>query len=237
MSPVRLLLVLLPVYSFSQPSRRWAEIDKPATEAELRTAIEDVEQLSHDLQSGLKRYRYHLLAALAQEGYGRYHPLFRTSLNGFQQDQIDLDDLDEFKMGEFAYTLQSAGILLDPDPFADWIEIQKRLEIFDTRLNNAWRVVARSNIFVVHNADNIPRDTLRKLRKHWAAILDQVTNAHEHAMAVRAVSFEHGDMLPTPPNVRRLFEGGRYVVICGFDVCTSQPDVHGPEDSRIPQVQ
>ena len=236
MRPVWSLLILLPVYTYSQPSRRWAEIDKPATEAELRTAIADIEQLSHDLQGGLKRYRDHLLAALAQEGYGAYHPLFRTSLNGFEQDQIDLDDLDEFKMGEFAYTLQNAGRMLDPNPFADWKEIQKSLEVFDARMNYTRSVLARSNIFIAHSRNNIPRDNLRKLRKQWAATQDHVVNAYGHAMAVRAVSFEDGEIVPVPANVRRVFGGGRYAVICAFGVCTSQPDVHDGEGNPIPLV-
>lgn len=224
MRPIWSLLILFSVSSYSQPSRRWAEIDKPATEAELRTAIEDIGRLAHDLQTGLKRYRDHLLAALAQEGYGPYHPLFRTSLNGFEQDQIDLDDFDEFKMGEFAHSLQEMGTVLAPDPFADWREVQRNLVQFEARLNNAWRVVARSNIFEAQSDRNISRQSLRKLQKRWAATETQAINAHDHAMAVRAVEFQNGEAVSVPANVRRIFGGARYAVICAFSVCTSQPD-------------
>ena len=241
MRPLCLFLVTLPfcptpANAHSQAQRQWTEIDKPATEAELRAAVDDINQLAHALQSGLKRYREHLLAALSQQGYGPYHPLFRTSLNGFEQDQIDLEDLDQFKMGAFAYMLQDMGTRLDPDPFSDWMEVQKNLAVFEIRMSNARRVVARTNIYVAHSDQNIQPDLLRKLRKHWLATAEQARNAYEHAMAVRAVKFEDGEIVPAPANVRRIFGGGRYAVICAFNVCTSQPAIHEGEHNRVPRV-
>ena len=229
-------LYIPPAYGLSQTQSGWPDIDRPATEAELRSALADVDQLTRSLQDDLTRYRKHLQVALWRQGYGPYHPLFRTSLNGFEQDQIDLEDLDEFKMGELAYVLQDMGTALSPDPFCDWRKVQKSLAEFEERMNNARRVVARSNIFLADSDQNIPPGILRQLRKHWLVIEERATAVFEHAMAVRAVEFDDGEIVPMPANVRRIYGGGRYAVICAFSVCTTQPSAGG-EGGRIPLVQ
>ena len=223
-------------HALSQPERRWSDIEKPATEAELQVAVNDIEQLSRLLRAGLEKYRERLVAALWHQGYGPYHPLFRTSVNGFAQDQIDLEDLNEFKMGALAYRLQDAGTLLDPDPFAYWKEVQNNLAEFEKRIDNARRVVARSNIFDAHTGQNIPPKALRQLRKRWLVTVEQATNAYEHAMAVRAIDFQDGEIVPAAARIRRIFGGGRYGVICAFSVCTSQSTIHDGEISRTPLV-
>lgn len=224
--------VLLLVFSaashsgFALPKTESSPSDTPATEAEMREAVRDVEQLTQTLQLGLKKYRQHLEAALYRQGYGVYHPLFRTSLNGFEQDQIDLDDLDEYKMGRFAFELTSAGITLNPDPFHDWSEIQKSLASFESRLNEARTVIARSHIIGPRAERNISRNEWLKLEKRWRSASLQAADLYEHAIAVRAVQFEGGEMVPARPTIRYIVGGGRYGVICGFGVCTSSPDTN-----------
>jgi hypothetical protein len=128
------------------------------------------------------------------------------------------------------------GTLLDPNPFADWKEVLKNLAEFDAKIDNARRVITRSNIFDAHSGQNIPPKVLRQLRKHWLVTVEQATNAYEHAMAVRAVDFEDGEIVPAAPKVRRIFGGGRYGVICAYNVCTSQSTIHDGEISRVPPV-
>ena len=176
------------------------------------------------------------MAALWHQGYGPYHPLFRTSLNGFEQDQIDLEDLDSFKMGVFAYRLKGVGTLLDPDPFVDWKEVQNSLAEFEVKIDNARRVMARSNTFDAHSSQNIPPGVLLHLRRHWLIAVEQATDAYQHALAVRAVDFKEGEIVPAAATVRRIFGGGRYGVICAFDACTSQQTTHDGEISRVPLV-
>ena len=231
-----IVLPLIPTLARGLAQRGAAEIEEPATEAQLRAAIADIDELARGLQNGLKRYREHLQAAMREQGYGPYHPMFRTSLNGFEQEEIDLEDLDELKMGVFAYTLQDAGTALNPNPFADWREVEKYLADFEIRIDRARSVVARSNILAAHNERNIPPEALRKLRKRWLSTLEQATNTYGHALAVRAVKFENGEMVPAPPKVRRIFERGRYATICGFSVCTSQTTTEGGETRTVPLV-
>ena len=224
MKPLLLALMIFspaagPAQGFAQP----APAAEPATEAEFRDAVQQTEQLARGLQIGLKRYRNNLLEALRQQGYGPYHPLFRTSLNGFQQNQIDLEDLDEFKMGQLAFTLQNAGTSLKPDPFTEWMEVQNWLARYETTMDDARSVVARTNIFVAHSRQNIPLEVFQKLRKRWRTAVQQATGAYEHATAVRAVQFEDGAMVPAPANVRFIPGGGQYAVICGFNSCASHP--------------
>jgi len=213
-----------PAYGLVQVERQPGYAEQLVTEAEFRDAVEHAEELARGLQIGLKSYHEHLLAAMQRQGYGPYHPLFRTSLNGFAQDQIDLEALDEFKMGQFAFALQRAGKLLAPDPFLDWVEVQKRLDGFEATMNDARRVVARTNIFDATSDQNISPEIFKKMRKRWRVAVRQAADAQAQAKAVRAVAFEHGEMIPAEPNIRLIPGGGRYAVVCALNVCgTSQP--------------
>lgn len=214
------------------PTQRTPEsIGQPAGEADLRDAVQRAEELARDLEAGLKTYREHLKTVLYRLGYGPYHPLFRTRLNGFEQDQIDLEDLDAFKMGLFAFTLKSAGVRLDPDPFADWAELQKRLESFEPTMHAARRVVTQAGIFAVDSEANTSQEVFQKLRKRWRRAVRQATETYGHAIAVRPVLFEDGEMVPAPASVRYIPGGGRYAVVCAFGVCTS-----GPTNSDVNRV-
>jgi hypothetical protein len=210
-APIRWLALcvplLLPLSAAPEPATR------AVSEAELDGAIQRVEQLARDLEAGPKTYSEHLHRALYKLGYGPYDPLFRTSLNGFEQDQIDLDDADEFKMGSFAFSLKSAGQSLNPDPFYDWLDVQKLLESFEPTLEQARTVVARAGIMAVHSDRNIRLEAFHKLRKRWRAALAQAMQAYEHALAIRAVLFSDGQMVPAPQAFRLILDGGRYAVV------------------------
>lgn len=210
-APIRWLVLCAPLFL------TFAATPEPATravsEADLDGAIQRVERLARDLEAGPKTYSEHLHRALYKLGYGRNDPLFRTSLNGFEQDQIDLDDADEFKMGAFAFSLKSAGQALNPDPFNDWPDVQKLLESFERTLEEARTVVARAGILSVHSDRNIRLETFQKLRKRWSAAVVQAMQAYEHALAIRAVLFSDGQMVPAPQTFRLILDGGRYAVI------------------------
>jgi hypothetical protein len=215
-APIRWLTLCTPLLLF-HGCLTFAGTPDPATravsEADLDGAIQRVEQLARDLETGPKTYSVHLHRALYKLGYGRNDPLFRTSLNGFEQDQIDLDDADEFKMGAFAFSLKRAGQALNPDPFDDWLDVQKLIEAFEPTLEQSRTVMARAGIIVLHSDRNIRLDAFQKLRKRWSAAVFQAMQAYEHAMAIRAVLFSDGEMVPAPQNFRLILDGGRYAVI------------------------
>lgn len=219
------------VVSTHRPSEQTRQ---PASEADFQAQVQHVEQLARSLEAGLKTYRQHLQTAMQQQGYGLHHPLFRTHINGFEQDQIDLEDADDYKRGLFAFSLKNAGQPLEPDPFGDWVEVQKWLDSFEATMDDANRVVARAHILVANSTENIPRDTFQKLRKRWQAAAGQATDAYEHAMAVRAVQYIDGETVPAPETFRYIYGGGRYVVICGFVVCSPQSATNADELNKIP---
>jgi hypothetical protein len=64
-----------------------------------------------------------------------------------------------------------------------------------------------------------------------------VTEAYEHGMAVRAVMYLDGETVAAPETFRLLSRGGRYAVIGGFEVCTTQPGTNSEKVTRIPGVQ
>ena len=228
-----LILALQLEGSAQRPS---AVVAQFVTEAELWSAVQNAEQLAHGLQAGLKKYGSDLTAGLQRQGYGPYHPLFRTKLNGFEQDQIDLDALDQFKMGRFAFTLQSSGVVLEPDPFADWAEVQVWLDNFTAIMDNARRVVVLANLVAANTGGGIPIEDYRRLKKRWRAAAKNATDAYEQAMAVRAVEVHDGFLIPAEATVRMIRGGGRYAVICLFHFCTSQPAGHDGEADRMPTV-
>ncbi len=211
------MAILAPVRWLALCSLTFAATPQPAiravSEADLDGAVRRVEQLARDLEAGPKTYSEHLHRALYKLGYGRYDPLFRTTLNGFEQDQIDLDDADEFKMGAFAFALKSAGQSLNPDPFNDWLDVQKLLESFEPTLEQARTVVARAGIMAVHSDGNTRPEVFQKLQKRWSVAVVQAMQAYEHALAIRAVLFHDGEMVPAPQTFRLILDGGRYAVV------------------------
>jgi hypothetical protein len=209
---------------------------EPVTELDFRSAILRVQDLAWGLETGCKAYRQNLDLALHKLGYGPYHPLFRTSLNGFDLDQIDLEAADEFKMGSFAFSLKSSGQTLTPDPFEQWVQVQRRLDTFEKTLDGARRVVTRAGIYAFNSKDNIPREVFVKLRKQWLAAVAHATEAYEHALAVRAVLDDDGEMVPAPESFRFIYDGGKYGVICLFGQCSDQSIGSINDASRVPPI-
>jgi hypothetical protein len=201
-------------------------------EADFREAIHQVEELAKGLETGPKTYREHLHTALYKLGYGLHHPLFRTSLNGFEQDQIDLEDADEYKMGSFAFSVRSAGQVLSPDPFDDWVGVQQRIDSFEPTMDSARRAVARTGTIAFNSAGNIPLEVFHKLNNRWRAAVVQATEAYEHALAIRAVLYSDGEMVPAPQSFKFLYDSGRYAVVCVFGACTSKPAASESDEVR-----
>lgn len=197
---------------------------QPVTEADLRSAVQRVEQLAKDLRTELKCYHDHLESAMWRLGYGPYHPLFRTNVNGFFQEQFDLADFDQHKMGSLALDLKKQGKALMPDPFIDWVEIQSLLDNYQATVDGARKVVARTDIVDASSDQNISAEAFAKLKKRWREAVLQAGLAHDHAMAVRAVQFENGEMIPAESTIR-LLPGGKAATICFMNVCDDQlPD-------------
>jgi hypothetical protein len=207
---------------------------KPASEADFREEVQRVEQLARGLEGRLKAYHEHLQTAMLKRGYGPYHPLFRTHVNGFLLDEIDLEDADEYKRGSFAFSLKAAGQALDPDPFSDWVAVQNWLDGFEATMDNARIVLARADLFVANSTENIPREVFQQLRKRWRAAAAQAMEAYDHAMAIRAVSYIGGETVPASQSYRFIRGGGRYGVICAFGVCSSQSTTTTDEATRVP---
>ncbi len=195
---------------------------KPASEADFRQEVQHVEQLAQGLAGGIKTYHEHLQSAMQKQGYGPYHPLFRTHVNGFQLDQIDLEDADEYRRGSFAFSLKTAGQSLDPDPFGDWAAVQKWLDGFEATMENARIVMARADLYAANSTENIPREAFQQLRKRWREVALQASQAYDHAIAIRAVLYIGGEPVPVPQSYRFISGAGRYGVICAFGVCSPQ---------------
>jgi hypothetical protein len=195
--------------------------ERHLTESDLREAIQRVEELAKALEA--RTYRQHLREALSNLGYGLHHPLFRTSLNGFEQRQIDLEDADEFKMGSFAFSLRSGGQPLRPDPFDDWLEVQLQLEAFEPTLDRARRIVAGTSILAANTTANIPFDVFRKLSKRWRSAVVKATDAYENALAIRAVQYVDGQFAPAPQTLKFILYGGQYAIVCPMGECASLP--------------
>ncbi len=203
---------------------------KPANETDFRAEVLRVEQLARGLEGGLRTYHEHLQTAMLKQGYGPYHPLFRTHINGFVQDQIDLEDADEYRRGSFAFSLKASGKPLDPDPFGDWVTVQNWLDSFEATMDNARTVMAQADLFAANSTENIPREIFRQLRKRWRAASEQATEAYDHAMAIRAVLSIDGDTVPVPQSYRFISGGGRYATICAFGVCSSSTTADESKD-------
>jgi hypothetical protein len=199
-----------------------AQTREPASEADFREEVQRVEQLAQGIAGGLKTYHEHLQTAMQKKGFGPYHPLFRTHINGFLIDQIDLEDSDEYKRGSFALSLKTAGQPLDPDPFGDWLAVQKSLDGFEATMDNARMVMARADLFVANGKANIPRDIFQQLRKRWRAAAGQAMDAYDHATAIRAVFYIDGKTVHAPQSYRFIRGGVRYGVMCAFGVCSPQ---------------
>lgn len=194
---------------------------QPTSETELRDAVQSAEKLVKELRTDLKNYHEHLLTALYRLGYTQYHPLFRTNLDGFSANEIDLEALDEYKMGRMAFDLLSEGTQLTPDPFSDWAAVQRCMESFQKRVDSARRVVARADVLDASSAGNISSTTYRRLQSRWRAAILGAADLYDHARAIRAVKFENGVMVAAEPNVRAIPGVGPYAVPCVFKTCAS----------------
>jgi hypothetical protein len=214
-------LLLLASIAFLLP----AQTRQSTNEAELRDAVQTAEKFSRDLRTELKRYHEHLLTALYRLGLGEHHPLFRTNIDGFSTDEIDLEALDEYKMGRVAYQLKSDGAKLEPDPFADWAEVQNLMDDFRVTMDHARHVVASADVMDVRHgvgsAGNLAPGTYKKLLNRWRAANITASEAYDQAKAIRAVRFEDGIMVAAEPNVLAIPGAGPYVRACAFKVCSS----------------
>lgn len=191
----------------------------PVSAAAMREAVERVEQITKDLQAGLKTYHQQLLGSMFKLGYGQYHPVFSTRVNGFETRPFDLEDFNEFKMGRLAFDLKSQGTELMPDPFIAWANVQQHLSAFNDILDKARRVVVRTSIVDANSSQNIPDEDFRKLMNRWRAAVKRATDQYEHAIAVRPVQYEKGVMVPSPPSIRWSSGGTNAATICGAGIC------------------
>src|SRR5258706_5026395 len=157
------------------------------TEAEVRDAIKDVEELGSHLQYELKSYRERLKQARERYGRGFNDPAYKQRLAGFDQDiqTGDLDETEQMKAALFAAMMNTAGVRLDPDPFRYWVEIEKDLAGFDGRIDKARDLMAQANTFNVKSVENIPSKVLRKLNSQWLAALKQAEKQRQKAETAR----------------------------------------------------
>jgi hypothetical protein len=191
----------------------------PVSEEALRESVAHVEQMSKDLQAGLKTYHQQLLVSMFKLGYGQYHPVFSTRVNGFETRPFNLEDFAEFKMGRLAFDLRSQGTQLVPDPFLVWADVQRLIDDFNDTIDNARRVVVRTSIVDSNSSQNIPDEDFRKLMSRWRAAVKRANDQYEHALAVRAVLYEKGELVPAPPTIKWSSGGTNAATICGFGIC------------------
>ncbi len=211
--------LLLSLTLFLQP----VVAGQPATtETELRDAVQTTEALAQNLRVSLQTYRKHLISALFRLGYPPTHPIFCTKLDGLSETQIDLDALDEYKMGQFAFDLVSQGTRLTPDPFVDWARVQTFLDAYAKTTSAARKVVTHAGIVDVDSPSNIPSDTFRKLQNRWRSAIRRAGDSYDYAKAVAAVRYENGEMLSAPLTLRHTSDTGAFTLACGFGMCSNK---------------
>jgi len=157
------------------------------TEAEVRGALQDVEELAYEIQFELKSYHATLKQARDRYGRGFNNPAYKQRLAGFDLDiqTTDLDQTEKMKAALFAAMINTAGVHLDPDPFRYWASIEKDLDSYDGRIDKARDLMARANMFDVKSEENIPWKVLRKFRSEWLASLKQAEKLHQRADSAR----------------------------------------------------
>jgi len=163
-----------------------AQVELPVTEAEIRSAIGNVEELSRTLQEHRATYQAHLKSALRSYGQGFQDPVLGGKLEGFDGD-IQTGELDQTEMAKlriFACLIRTAGIRLDPDLIREWDAVQRLIDSYSSRVDRASAVIARSNVYVARE-QNIPEGTLRKLKSEWRAVLRRAEDERGRAEAIR----------------------------------------------------
>jgi len=211
-----LLVLLFGGTSSAQDSQPASSADTPefqpkpraqVSEAEVRDALNDVEDLAAHLQYELTSYQERLKQARQLYGRGFHDPNYKQKLEGFDQDiqSRDPDQTEKMKLALFAAMMNTAGVRLDPDPFGYWAEIEKDLARYDGRIDKARDLMTRANMFDVKSEENIPSKVLRKLKSRWLTVLKQVENQCERAEAERPARLR--------PN--QIFEFGREMTNVG----------------------
>jgi len=158
----------------------------PITEAEIRAAIGNVDELSRTLQRNLGTYQTHLKRALKSYGQGFHDPVLGRKLEGFDVDiqTGELDQTEMTKLAIFACLIRTAGIRLDPDLIWEWDAVQGLLDTYASRIDRANAVLARTNLYVA-GAQNVPVATLRQLKNEWRAVLEKAEDERSRAEAAR----------------------------------------------------
>ena len=157
------------------------------TEAEVRGALQDVEELGSQLQFELKFFHEKLKQARERYGRGFNDPAYKQRLAGFDPDiqTGDVDQTEKLKAALFSAMMNTAGVRLDPDPFGYWAEIEKDLDRYDGGIDKARDLMARANIFDVKSEENIPWTVLRKFKSEWLAALKQAEKLHHRVETAR----------------------------------------------------
>jgi hypothetical protein len=169
---------------FSGPA--FAQAPAPVTEAEIRAAIQTVDELARRLEGGVSSYQEHLKAALKAYGPSYDDPVLGRKLESFAADiqTGDPDQTARAKLALFACLIRTAGVRLDPDLIREWNDIQSLLDRFETRIDEGGAVWARSNLYVA-GAQNIPVNVLRKLKGEWQSALARAQQQRTRALSAR----------------------------------------------------
>ena len=157
------------------------------TEAEIRDALKDVEELATHLQYELRSFQERLKQARERYGRGFSDPAYKQRLAGFDLDiqTGDVDETEKMKAALFAAMMNTAGVRLDPDPFRHWAEIERDLARYDGFIGKARDLMAQANVFNVNSEENISSKALRKLKSQWLAALQLAEKQRQRAEAAR----------------------------------------------------
>ena len=157
------------------------------TEAEVRGALQDVEELASQIQFELKSYHERLKQARDRYGRGFNNPAYKQRLAGFDLDiqTTDVDQTEKMKAALFAVMINTAGVRLDPDPFRSWVSIERDLDSYDRRIDKTRDLMARANMFDVKSEENIPWKVLRKFKSEWLAALKQAEKLQQRTETAR----------------------------------------------------
>jgi hypothetical protein len=199
----------------------------PVTEAEIRDAIRNVQDLASGLQNNLATYREHLKRAMKTYGQEFYDPVVHRKVAGFDDDiqTGDPGQIETAKLAIFGILIQTAGIRTDPDLLRDWAEVERLLDRYQSIVDTSGEVFTRSWLYVAGD-QNIPASVMKQFTSKWRSAAKKAEEERNRALAARPECLELHETFSVKatdgPNLHFTFLGVQFGRELGNAVALSQ---------------
>ena len=166
---------------------------KRVTSEEVSGAIQAVEELANDFDSGVKKYHEHLQVALNTYGHGFDDPTY-GKLSGFDGDiqSGDPTQTQQMRLATFASMLVTAGVHYDPDPLHDLEGIQKLLDRYAEVIDKAENVKRLSQTVAWGDREAISPHDFKDLTRRLHLAEARAEKARDLARAAFPVRLDPG---------------------------------------------